>query len=220
MVTGINAANTGATASSSTSAAGFSGSTGGDFETFLRMLTTQLQSQDPLNPMESTEFAVQLATFSGVEQQVRTNDLLTEMLSGSSGGELGQLSGWIGREVRTTAPVWFGGEPLTLQIEPKADADEVALVTLDATGREVARQNIGTGSGEVDWQGVGADEAALPDGVYQFRLDSMQDGSVIGSSNVAAYSRVTGAELSATGPQLILQGGTSVSVDEVSALRE
>lgn len=44
-----------------------------DFETFLKMLTTQIKNQDPLNPMEGTEFAVQLATFSGVEQQVMTN---------------------------------------------------------------------------------------------------------------------------------------------------
>ena len=41
-----------------------------DFQTFLTMLTTQLQNQDPLNPVESSDFAVQLATFSGVEQQV------------------------------------------------------------------------------------------------------------------------------------------------------
>ena len=41
-----------------------------DFETFLRMLTTQLQNQDPLNPVDSADFAVQLATFSSVEQQV------------------------------------------------------------------------------------------------------------------------------------------------------
>ena len=47
-----------------------------DFETFLRMLTVQMQNQDPLNPIQSSDFAVQLATFSGVEQQVRTNDLL------------------------------------------------------------------------------------------------------------------------------------------------
>ena len=44
------------------------------------MLTTQIKNQDPLNPMEGTEFAVQLATFSGVEQQVQTNQLLARLL--------------------------------------------------------------------------------------------------------------------------------------------
>ena len=50
-----------------------------DFETFLKMLTTQLQNQDPLDPVKSEDFAVQLATFSGVEQQVLTNDLLESL---------------------------------------------------------------------------------------------------------------------------------------------
>jgi flagellar basal-body rod modification protein FlgD len=53
-----------------------------DFQTFLQLLTTQLKNQDPLNPMESTEYATQLATFSGVEQQVRTNELLESLSSG------------------------------------------------------------------------------------------------------------------------------------------
>ena len=50
-----------------------------DFNTFLKMLTTQLKNQDPLNPMDNSEYAVQLATFSGVEQQVKTNTLLESL---------------------------------------------------------------------------------------------------------------------------------------------
>ena len=64
--------------SNSFGTAGSSTSTGGissDFNTFLRMLTVQMQNQDPLNPIDSADYAVQLATFSGVEQQVRTNQL-------------------------------------------------------------------------------------------------------------------------------------------------
>ena len=91
------------TTGSATSGSAFASS---DFETFLKMLTTQIKNQDPLNPMEGTEFAVQLATFSGVEQQVQTNTLLQQMLSNGTNG-LGELSGWIGRDVRTTAPVWL-----------------------------------------------------------------------------------------------------------------
>ena len=50
-----------------------------DFETFLKMLTVQMQNQDPLNPVDSSDYAIQLATFSGVEQQVKTNDLLASL---------------------------------------------------------------------------------------------------------------------------------------------
>ena len=69
-----------------------------DFQTFLTMLTTQMQNQDPLNPMESTEFATQLATFSGVEQQVRTNELLGSLQDSMALSSMGQIAGWIGMD--------------------------------------------------------------------------------------------------------------------------
>lgn len=190
------------------------------FETFLKMLTTQIKNQDPLNPMEGTEFAVQLATFSGVEQQVQTNQLLNQLLNGSSGGALGQLSDWIGREVRTSAPVFFDKSPLTLQIESVADADELELVTLDAQGKEVSRESIGTGSGEVDWQGKRANGDLLPEGFYTFRVEGTKDGKSVGNGDVEAYTRVTGAEMTAEGAKLVLAGGGSATIDEVTALRE
>lgn len=219
MVKSIGGATSAATTSASSSASSsFSSVSGGDFETFLRMLTTQIQNQDPLNPMQSTDFAVQLATFSGVEQQVRTNTLLAQMIDGSTGGDLGVLSNWIGREVKTTVPVWFDGEAVTLDIEPESGADSVNLVTLDARGREVARESLAAGSREIDWEGLTDDGSLLPDGLYQFRLESIRDGEVIATSNVPAYSKVTGAELTDDGPRLILDGDNSVSVEEVSAL--
>lgn len=47
-----------------------------DFETFLKMLTAQIQNQDPMNPIVSSDYATQLATFSSVEQQVLANSYL------------------------------------------------------------------------------------------------------------------------------------------------
>lgn len=210
----------GATTSKTTGTASESSAATSQFETFLKMLTTQIKNQDPLNPMEGTEFAVQLATFSGVEQQVQTNQLLNQLLNGSSGGALGQLSDWIGREVRTSAPVFFDQSPLTLQIESVADADELQLVTLDAQGNEVSRESIGTGSGEVDWQGKRANGDLLPEGFYTFRVEGTKDGKSVGTGDVEAYTRVTGAEMTTDGAKLVLAGGGSATIDEVTALRE
>ena len=75
-------ATTGNTAAAGSSAKAISS----DFETFLKMLTVQMQNQDPLNPVDSSDYAVQLATFSGVEQQAQTNDLL-KGLTALDGGE-------------------------------------------------------------------------------------------------------------------------------------
>ena len=99
---------------SAAGAGGFAGAgAGGDFQTFLTMLTAQLQNQDPLNPMESTDFAIQLATFAGVEQAALSNKFL-EQMAGQAGGA--GIAGWIGKEARTTAPVWFDDEAITLDV--------------------------------------------------------------------------------------------------------
>ncbi|WP_198590185.1 flagellar hook capping FlgD N-terminal domain-containing protein [Paracoccus zhejiangensis] len=191
----------------------------GDFQTFLRMLTAQLKNQDPMNPMQGSDFAVQLATFSGVEQQAQTNKLLTQ-LTQQMGGGLGQLSDWLGREVRVAGPVWFGEKPLTLDVAPDPRADSVQLVVLTANGRELSREEIGAGRGQVDWFGRDALEAKLPDGLYQFRVESRQDGTLIGQDEVGAYSRVVEAELVPGGVQLVLEGGVTAGSDQIEAVRE
>lgn len=191
---------------------------GGDFETFLRMLTTQIRNQDPLNPMEGSDFAVQLATFSGVEQQVRTNQLLEQLAGGQRAG-LGALASWIGKQVRTTAPVAFDGNPLTLDIRPAAGADRVELVVLDSRGREALREDIGLGAGEVDWAGR-TPEGLLADGLYSFKLVSHRGEDILSTQAVGAYARVTGAEVTADGIRLSLPGGASALEREVTALRE
>lgn len=189
-----------------------------DFQTFLKMLTTQITNQDPLNPMEGSDFAVQLATFSGVEQQVRTNDLLSALAGQLSGG-LGRVADWIGKDVRTTAPVQFSGAPLTLSIAPAPDAQNVVLVAYDSRGRVVSREAIGTGAGDVDWVGRDAQGKTLPAGRYTFQLESWRGDDMIASSAVGAYSKVVGAEMTSRGVRLSLQGGATTMEEDVTALR-
>ena len=99
-----------------------------DFQTFLVMLTTQLENQDPLNPMEASEFAVQLATFSGVEQQVKSNDLLEGIQSQLGQMSMTQLAGWVGMEARVQAPVYVDGEAITIDPDPHPATDRMELV--------------------------------------------------------------------------------------------
>lgn len=190
-----------------------------NFDTFLRMLTTQLQNQDPLNPMEGSDFAVQLATFSGVEQQAQTNKLLESMIA-QTGGSLGQVADWIGKEVRTTEPVWFGEKPLTLDIAPPATADSVTLVVLNETGAVVTREDIGTGEGQIDWFGRDASGAKLPDGRYSFVIESSRAGEVISEDAVGAYVAVAEAQIGSGGVELIFAGGGSALANRIDAIRD
>lgn len=68
-----------------------------DFETFVKMLTTQLKNQDPLDPMDSANFASQLAAFSSVEQQVLTNDRLETIKNQLASSGLLSHSEWVGK---------------------------------------------------------------------------------------------------------------------------
>lgn len=217
-VGGATAATPAATTATSDAASAASAASA-NFDMFLKMLTTQLRNQDPLNPMEGSDFAVQLATFSGVEQQAQTNKLLAQMTA-QLGEGLGQVASWIGKEVRTTEPVWFGDAPLTLDIAPDSRADSVVLVARNAAGAEIAREEIGPGEGQIDWFGRDDQGEKLPDGRYSFTIESSRAGEVISEDPVGAYARIVEAEAGAEGAELILEGGGSVLASEVEALRD
>lgn len=190
-----------------------------DFETFLLMLTTQMQNQDPLNPIESQDFAVQLATFSGVEQQVRTNQLLESLAGGIGTAGIAQLAGWIGMEARVNAPAAFENTPIT--IAPRADpgSDAAVLVVRDATGREVSREGVPLGVETIDWAGVGPTGAPLTPGLYTFELESVNQGQITSVQPVPHYAMVQEARQGVDGVDIVIAGGTSVPSAEVTALR-
>lgn len=190
-----------------------------DFETFLTMLTTQMQNQDPLNPIESTDFATQLATFSGVEQQVRTNDLLAQLQTGMSLMGMGQLSGWVGMEARADMPAAFDGAPLTLATTPSSLADRMELVVTDAQGLEVQRLNIPITDEPMIWGGVRPDGTPLPAGIYRFTTEAFAGDQLLESAPAQVFARVEEAFLNDGETWLTLAGGIRVAADEVQGIR-
>ena len=191
-----------------------------DFETFLRMLTAQLENQDPLNPLESTDFATQLATFSGVEQQVQTNDLLRGLSDALGATGIGQLAEWVGREARAAMPVRFDGAPLSLAPAPAEGAEETTLIVRDDAGSVVQRIALPVSSDPVAWAGVTADGGPLPPGLYEFALESRAAGTVLSVDPVEAYAVVREARLVDGEVRLVFDGGATAAVTDVSALRE
>lgn len=192
-----------------------------DFETFLTMLTVQMKNQDPLNPIQSSDFAVQLATFSGVEQQVRTNELLTRLADGFATSGMTGFANWIGQEVRSSGPASFDGTPLTLYPgEASSDADATFLVVRDASGLPVARTPIAPGSDPVTWAGVRPDGTPFPTGLYSFEIEEVQGETVIATKGVEHYARVTEVQSGPAGPVFVLAGGATISASDVVAVRE
>lgn len=207
------------TAPSRTANRGLSASPGSDFTTFLKMLTTQMQNQDPLNPIDSADFAVQLATFSGVEQQVQTNQLLSNLAGQFSLMGMAQLSGWVGQEARTGSDVWYDGNAVTLTPTSAPGADNLVLTVRDSTGALVSRETVPLGSRTYDWLGADAAGDRLPVGRYQLQLESRLGDEVIRTEPVQSYAPIEEARRDGDQITLILRGGIAVSASDVTALR-
>lgn len=191
-----------------------------DFETFLKMLTAQMQNQDPLNPIESSDFATQLATFSAVEQQVLTNDLLKSLQTQFSAMDMSQMAGWVGMEAKVLAPGYYDGNPIDLMTYPLSTADSAELVVTNEDGKEITRFAIPIESDTMQWDGTDADGNTVADGLYTFTVESTKDDEVVESLSAEVYSRVTEARTTSQGVYLVLEGGSIVHSNDVSGLRE
>lgn len=191
-----------------------------DFNTFLRMLTVQMQNQDPLNPIESSDYAVQLATFSGVEQQVRTNDLLRSLAGQMGATGMTQLAGWVGKEARAVAPALLSGQPISILPSVAESADAAQMIVRDVSGSEVQRFDIPLSNEPVTWAGVTTDGYPYPPGLYSFHVTSYEGDATLETRQAAVYSTVTEVRTENGEAKLILQGGTAVSASDVTALRD
>lgn len=204
---------------SATSKSNSSAAISSDFETFLKMLTTQLENQDPLNPVDSSDYAVQLATFSSVEQQTLTNQKLDTLASLMGVQGMTQLAPWVGQEARSTAAVYMDGTPVTLQPSPDSKADRAVLVVKDKGGTTVAREEIPIDTTTYSWTGKAITGTSLPTGTYTLTLESYANGVQISNKAVESYAKIKEVQSGASGPRLILTGGVSLSADQITALR-
>lgn len=188
-----------------------------DYQTFLNMLTVQMRNQDPLNPMAATDFAVQLATFSSVEQQMQTNQLLSALLSRSGLAEMGS---WVGMEARIYSGAHFDGEPILLAPDPALGAERSFLVVRDSNGSVVDTQEIPSGTDSYEWAGLDEDGDPLPSGRYSFTLESRIGDEVMDTAPVAAYLPIIEARAEDGMVVLVLPGGMLVDSATISGLRQ
>ena len=210
----------GTSASNKASSGSASTALSSDYDTFLKMLTTQMRNQDPLNPVDSSDYAQQLATFSGVEQQIQTNTLLTTLIAQMGTMSMSQLAGWIGQQARAQIDVPFDGStPVTLSPNPATLADRAVLAVRDSSGNLVAREDIPLGASDYAWQGLDAAGATLPAGTYRISLESYRDEELLSTEKVESYARIVEVQGSSSGTTLVLQGGARVSASDITALR-
>lgn len=192
-----------------------------NFEMFLTLLTEQMKNQDPLNPLDSTQFVNQLVDFSSVEQQIAQNQNLESLLILQSAAAQANSVGYIGRVAMADTPMAYmeNGSANWEYILPD-DAESVTLVIKQGE-RVVARSTgeVTAGSHEFEWDGKSETGTDLEDGVYTLDVIATNaDGESV-AAEIRASGRVTGVDMS--GSEVIVQmGNISVPLSSILAVRD
>ena len=176
---------------------------------FLQLLVTQLKFQDPESPMDSKEFAVQLAQFSQVEQLMKINDQL-----GNMGGDISSVAGYLGNYVvldgsTTTVQGGNGGE---ITVDLGQNASDVKIELLDSNGEVVTSQ--GLGGVNAGKHRVSLKDISVPDGDYDVKVTALSSSTGASfSPGLSVTGMVTGIDPGP--PPSLLVDGRKVGLDKV-----
>lgn len=196
-----------------------------NFDTFLTLLTTQLKNQDPLSPMDSTQFTQQLVQMSGVEQQLLTNDLLKQVASNTGTG-ISTAVGLIGKDVKAvTDNADLKNGKAAWGYNLPANAASVKLEVLDSKGRVMHAEavsgadNLKAGDHDFTWNGKDMVGSNAPDGTYTLKVTALDDAGATLDSTTFVHGVVTSVEQS-NGSTLITVGGTKVDWSTVKSIAD
>jgi flagellar basal-body rod modification protein FlgD len=193
----------------------------GNFDTFLTLLTTQLQNQDPMSPMDSNQFTQQLVQFSQVEQQINTNDNLKTLITQGTNQTGAYAVSYLGKQVTifNGNSALAGGNAEWHYNLPTTAANTVLTVT-DKNGQTVYSKAGETAAGNhvFDWNGTGTNGQTLPVGTYKLTVSSAAaDGTPVTST---AWSTGTVTEVDMTGPTpQLLVGPMAVALTDVGGVQ-
>ena len=207
-----------ATAASGTSAtATASTKIAGDFNTFLKMLTTQLQNQDPTNAMDPTEMTNQLVAFSQVEQQIAMNTNLTSLISLQQAQSLTTSADLVGRTVElsgTTLPLQSGAAQVKLPVAGTATAAQMQVV--DNNGTVLRSQVVQLGKSPTTWSWDGRTDsgAKLPDGAYTYSVAGIGPAGAALPLTATVLATATGVQRQNNTLNLMF-GNTGLGMDKV-----
>lgn len=212
----------GAATSATSQSANSSKALSGNFDTFLKLLTAQLQNQDPLEPMDTSQFTQQLVQYSSVEQNIYTNKNLETLIALQQNAGLGSAVSYIGRDVTadTSEAALADGQAAWTYTLPSTAAS-VSLTVTDASGKTVFS---GTGPVEagihtVGWDGVTSSGGTAPEGVYKLTVKAVDSAGQTLTAPLTLTGRVTGIE-TVDGEVVLDVGGVKLKLSDVTAVRE
>jgi len=196
-----------------------------DYDMFLRLMTAQLKNQDPLQPLDGTEFVAQLAQFSGVEQQIKTNERLDSLLGALTRSAAEVSLGFLGRTVETSSGKveLEAGAPAPFAFELARSANKAVAVVTDATGAEIRKLDVDAsapGRREAVWDGNdGFGNPAAP-GVYAIRIEIYDEAGkkVVEELPTLTRAKVVEARIGGDAGTLVLSNGAEATLSDLRAI--
>ena len=174
-----------------------------DQKDFLRLMTTQLTTQDPFNPVDNTQMVAQMAQFSQVAGIAEMNKSLASISAALAPGRLNDAASWIGRsmlvESEFATPLRDGA--YSGEIDLAEDAEEVAISFVDEGGAVVHQENLGprkAGAVAFGWDGRGADGATRADGPLRL-IVTARNGSEVVAAKTSSWTGIAGIQSPANG---------------------
>ena len=188
----------------------------GDFDTFLKLLTAQMRNQDPLQPMDSTDFVAQLASFSAVEQQIQTNEKLDRLISLFSTSADSGLAEWIGKDIRSSKPIEFNGSPIEVEFYVDPTTTSSKLVVENSAGNIVYEQEVNSSDQRIVWRGETLDpNITAPAGDYSFAIISTGQEGVTKRTVADTVSQITEIREANGEMVFVLENGNTVSFSDL-----
>lgn len=193
-----------------------------NYEDFLKLLTTQLQNQDPSDPMDTNAMTQQIAALSQVEQQINTNKSLEKLITMYNSTQFNSLVSYIGKYIESPGDQGslMGGKASFAYYLPK-EADSVKVTVTDASGNVVVSKS-GTkiaGRNLFEWDGKNTSGNMMPDGIYKIKVEAKDANQNAIESTTYTTGRVTSID-SANGSVYLSIGNLAVPFDKIVAIRD
>lgn len=191
-----------------------------NFDAFLSLLTTQLQNQNPLEPMNSNEFTQQLVQFSSVEQQLKTNDTLASLLKSTRNANIANAASFVGATVTAdgTATKLADGNAVWRLNAPRPVAANITISDANGNVLHTERKALTAGTQEFRWNGRTSTGGFAGDGTYTIKIDAVDANGqqTLVTSEISGV--VDSVDISGDTPTLLI-GQAKVPLDQVKSVR-
>jgi flagellar basal-body rod modification protein FlgD len=192
----------------------------GNFQSFLTLLTTQLQNQNPLDPLDTNQFTQQLVEFAGVQQQLNTNDSLATLVSLQQTAQSTQALGFVGKTaVVSGSTAALSNSSATWQLSVPSNSN-VDISIASSTGQTVFTGSYSVAAGDnqpFTWNGQGNDGTKWPDGSYTLKATAKDSSNNTVAITTAIQGVVNSVDLTQS-PPLLSIGGQTYTVSQIQSI--